>query len=102
MAGKNIRRKKANKNSLFLVVIGAAILSLVLFIGIFRMRTTNAALELNKEALEANVSSAEAEGEILQEEKDRGLTEKDIIAIAREKFGLIFKNEIIFMPDDEE
>lgn len=100
MAAGNARRRKANKKSTVLVICVTAVFVMILGLGIWRMNTMNRELELNKAALEYNVTEANARGEALEKQRGKGLTESEVIRIAREKFGLIFKDEIIFVPEN--
>lgn len=97
---KNVRKKRAHKRSVALVVIVSMLLSILLLLAILRIREENKALQMNEAQLEANVEKESLKEEDLLQEKNSGLTEKKIIEIAREKFGLIFKDEIIFVPKE--
>lgn len=100
MAKSTLRRKKANKRNVWLVLFVTAIFVVVLSIGIVKAKKERIEIQNNKEKLEDDVNKAKEKSSELEDEKDKELQEKDIIEIAREKFRLIFPNEIIFIPEE--
>jgi len=100
VAKSTLRRKKANKRNVWLVLFVTAIFVVVLSIGIVKAKKERIEIQNNKEKLEDDVNKAKEKSSELEDEKDKELQEKDIIEIAREKFRLIFPNEIIFIPEE--
>ena len=65
-----------------------------------RLYKNNQILNRNIEALEEHVDRVLKENEELEEKRSHPLTEDEMIRIARDKFGLVFPNEIVIVPED--
>ncbi len=100
MAGRSVRKDRANKRSVTLAVIVTFVFVAVFSVLILNKYHENELLRANEAALQESVSQEEARNEILEEKKDRDLTLEEIIELARQRFGLVFSNEIIFVPKD--
>jgi len=100
VAKNHMRRKKANQRSVGLVVIVTAIIVLIFTVGIIRLKSEEKELENSQQVIKESIQKEEERKSELEQEKDSDLDLEDIIAIAREKFRLIFPNEIIFVPDE--
>ena len=100
MAGRSVRNKRIAKRNVTLIVIAALLLTAVLSVQIFRVWRANRVLDRNIEALEQNLTQALEENEALEEKRSHPLSEDDMIRIAREKFGMLFPNEIMFVPEN--
>jgi len=100
VADRTIRNRKAGKRSVKLVVIVAAVLAVVLTFSIVRLYRENKTLQKNIEALNNNVEIAQEKNQELNERRNTPLSEEEMIRIAHEKFGLVFPNEIVFVPED--
>ncbi|MBQ4417984.1 MAG: hypothetical protein II868_09870 [Butyrivibrio sp.] len=85
-----------------ITVIITVLLVLVLGIGIVRANRRLRDLAQGAGAVQAGVETQIAESQELAERQEGGLTIAEIIRIAREKFKLVFPNEIIFVPKDTE
>ena len=97
---RSVRRDRANKRAIRLVIIVTLVLIAVLMIRIIHVHRENAALLTSEAAVLEELQEEQAKNDALLEKKDRELTVDEIIEIAREKFGLIFKDEILFIPKD--
>lgn len=95
---KKIATRRAERLTAYFVVAISLLLSGILLFAIISMRKENKELALNEAQLESNVTEESLREEELQQEKEGGMTEKRIVEIAKEKFGLLFKDEIIFVP----
>ena len=100
MAKRSVRTARMAKRSVWLIVIIAVILTTVLSFRWFSLHKENQVLSRNIEVLTENVSRAEEEQEALEEKRSHPLSKEDMIRIAREKFNLVFPNEIILVPED--
>ncbi len=100
MADHSIRQKKAHQKSVRLVIFVTLVFCALLLVQIIRTEKENAALKEDIEALQESVSAAESRRDELEAQKDRPLTREEIIDLARERFGLVFQNEIIFVPQE--
>ena len=72
----------------------------LLMIGLVK-KSDNEILEKTNKALQESLEEAEKIAESLEERKSRDLTDEEKIKIARERFGLVFPNEVIFIPEEE-
>ena len=92
------RLKKAHRRSVVMVVIVTVILLSAISIPAIRNYQENQRLELERAAYEASLEEAAKKAEELKARADAVLTDAEIIAIARARFGLVFPDEIIFKP----
>ena len=97
---KPISRKIANRRSIRLAVFVTLLLVAVFLVKGFMLRQKNLELKQKQEALAAVLSEEQAENEELKEKKNKGFTEEELFEIARQRFGLLFPNEILFVPED--
>ena len=100
MAGRSVRKDRANKRNVTLAVIVTFVFVAVFSVLILNKHHENELLRANEAALTESVSQEEVRNDILEEKKDRDLTLEEIIELARKRFGLVFPNEIIFVPKD--
>ena len=97
---KKSELQRAHAKSIVLMVIATLVLVAVLFIAISRKKRENESLlnALNQYMESVAVESSWADE--LAELRKSELTDEQIIEIAREKFGLVFPNEIILKPEE--
>ena len=100
MRRSSIRQEKANKRSVLAAAVITLLLICVLGFGIVRANKKLRDLSEEAAAVQAGVETQIAESEALAERKEGGLTIAEIIEIARERFRLVFPNEIIFVPKE--
>ena len=93
------RRKHANKKSIRLVVIVMLIFAAILVFQIIRVSRKNQDVEYQMKVLEERLALEEERNALLEAQKDRELTAEEKIRLARIHFGLMFPNEILFVPD---
>ena len=92
------RLKKAHRRSVVMVVIVTIILLVAITIPAVRNYQMNLKLQMERVAYEASLEAAKQKAEELKARADAVLTDEQIIAIARARFGLVFPDEIIFKP----
>ena len=92
------RLKKAHRRSVIMVVIVTVILLVAIAIPAVRNYRENQMLQLEQAAYEASLEEAMKRAEELKARANAVLTDEEIIAIARSRFGLVFPDEIIFKP----
>jgi len=102
MRRSSIRQEKANKRSVITAAVITVLIVAVLGFGIIRANKQLRNLSEEAAAVQAGVETQIAQSEILAERQQGGLTIADIIEIAREKFKLVFPNEILFVPQDQD
>jgi len=95
-----VKTKIANRRSMRLVVFVSLLVISVLFVKALILREKNLELRKKQEALQATYASEQAENDELKAESSRGFTEEELFEIARQRFGLLFPNEILFVPED--
>ena len=100
MAGTSIRRRRANKRAVILAVIVLLVIAVIFAVQAVRLHRENEILKKYKEALEESLVSEEEIRAFLEENKDKDLTREELIELARERFGLIFPDEILFLPEE--
>ncbi|GEM_PF-2470749 len=98
---KSIRKAKANKRAVGLLILVTALLAILLGVGIVMMKIDRDKEEAYLQKLEESVAYESVRQEILAAADGAELTDEDIIRIAREKFGLVFPEDIIFRPENE-
>ena len=81
-----------------MVVIVTIILLVAITIPAVRNYQMNLKLQMEHAAYEASLEAAKQKAEELKARADAVLTDEQIIAIARARFGLVFPDEIIFKP----
>ncbi|MBO4411329.1 MAG: hypothetical protein IK088_05735 [Lachnospiraceae bacterium] len=101
MANGSVRKSRARRRTVILVLIVAAVFVAFFSVKIIQSRKENAELAAEMSRIAESISNAEKESEAIEERKNRELTEDEMIDIARKRFGLLFPNEIIFLPDDQ-
>ena len=101
-SGKIVKMKRANRRGIVLGILAVLLLAAVFTVGIIKVRNANRELKEQKEALEENLSREAEMRESLESLDDGTLSNNEIEDIARERFGLAYPNEIIFVPDPEE
>ena len=100
MAKTNIRRRRANKRAVIFAAAVMLIIAAIFLIQAIRMHRENEILRKQKEALEESLVSEEELRAFLEENKDKELSREELIALARERFGLVFPEEILFLPEE--
>ena len=100
MAGSNIRRRRANKLAITIGVIVLLAAAVFFAIQAIRLRRENEVLKKQKAAYEQSLVSEEEIRAFLEENKDKDLTREELIELARERFGLVFPDEILFIPEE--
>lgn len=91
---KRIRRK--NRTGLFLVMTVVLLFCGTLGLRSISLRADCQSLEEQKQELEAKKADLEKEKESIQEQQAYMQTDEYVEQVAREKFGLVYDNEIIF------
>lgn len=100
MANGSVRKSRAHRRTVILVLIVAVVFVAFFSVKIIQVRKENAELAAEMSRIAESISNAEKESESIEERKNRELTDEEMIDIARKRFGLLFPNEIIFLPDD--
>ena len=90
------RKKKPNRTGLYLVMTVVLLFCATLGIHSISLRATCSSLQEQKTELEAKKSNLEKEAKRIEEQKNYMQTDEYIEKIAREKFGLVYDNEIVF------
>ena len=90
------RKKKPNRTGLYLVMTVVLLFCATLGIHSISLRATCSSLQEQKTELEAKKSDLEKEAKSIEEQKKYMQTNEYIEEMAREKFGLVYDDEIVF------
>lgn len=90
------RKKKPNRTGLYLVMTVVLLFCVTLGIHSISLRATCSSLQEQKTELEAKKSDLEKEAKSIEEQKKYMQTNEYIEEMAREKFGLVYDDEIVF------
>lgn len=91
-----MKRKKRTRTGLYLVMTVVLLFCATLGFHSFSLRADCQAMEQQKEELEARKVELEKEHETIQQKKTYMTTNEYVEEMAREKFGLVYDNEIVF------
>ena len=86
------RRKRRNRTGIYLVMLVAA-----LFVGTLAVHGYS--LRANCQNLKDKKKSLKKEQEQIKEQKEYRKTDQYVEDVAREKFGLVYDNEIVFKAE---
>ena len=95
-----MRDRRAYRIGVILAIIVAAVFVAFFAVRIIRIRIENEELIRNESALLESVKAEKERQAALESEKGRSLTPEEMIELARQRYGLVFPNEILFLPDD--
>lgn len=90
------RRKRRSRTGLYLVMTVILLFCATLGVHSISLRADCQTLQEQKQALEEKKSDLEKEKKSIQEQKAYMQTDEYIEQMAREKFGLVYDNEIVF------
>lgn len=90
------RRRRKNRTGLFLVMTVVLLFCGTLGIHSISLNTDCRAMREQKQELEAKKKDLEKEKESIQEQQRYMQTNEYVEHVAREKFGLVYDNEVIF------
>lgn len=96
------RRRKTRRTGLRLIAVMVLIICGIVTYKRQELDKTNIKAEARMEELEDAIEEEQEKAEELEEQKAYVQTKKYIEEIAREKLGLVYKDEIIFKSDSEE
>lgn len=96
------RRHRRRRTSLYLVMLVVGVFLATLVIQGAGLRADCQRLETEQNQLVQKKKNLQKEQEKIKEKEDYMKTDEYIEDIAREKFGLVYDNEIIFKPADSE
>ncbi len=100
MAGRSIRTERAHKRSVILVVIVTLIFVIILSAAIIRLNRENRILINNNAVIEERITEEKAKKESLEAKDGKGLTKQDAENIARDRYDLVYPDEIILTPEE--
>ena len=101
---KEIRKKRQRRSSIFGMVSAFGVillLGVVLWNGKQSLADKNADYEERRAQLEQQISEEEGRTDKLEEYKKYVQTKKFVEEIAKNKFGLIYPDEMLFRPSDK-
>lgn len=98
---KNMRKVQGNQRGVIIAALVALVIVAFFAFMIIKVQKENAIMEQSQKVLESSIAEEKARQKELESQVGKGLTEEDIIRIARDRFGLIFPNEIMFVPKEK-
>ena len=98
----NTRRKRNRKNGLKIIAVAVLVLCGVITYSSIELRAERRALEKQKSELEAEVQAEQERSGELEEQRAYMQTVRYIEEIARKVLGLVYPDETIVRPSEEE
>lgn len=96
------RKTRKSRTSLYLVMLVIGLFLTTLVVQGVNLRANCQKLSTEQAQLEQKKKNLEKEREKIEEESAYRKTDKYIEDVAREKFGLVYEDEIIFKAEDSE
>ena len=100
MAGRSVRMDMAHKRSVILVVIVTLALAVFLSVAIIRLNREKKILMNNNQVLDEQITEEQTKKESLKAQDGKGLTKEEAEQIARDRFNLVYPDEIILTPEE--
>lgn len=96
------RKRKKRRTGLYLVMLVVGIFLSTLVVQGYNLKVNCKRLAAEQTQLEAKKKSLQKEQQDIKDKSAYMKTDKYIEEVAREKFGLVYENEIIFKPTDSD
>lgn len=96
------KKRRRRRTGLYLVMLVVGIFLSTLVVQGYNLRVNCKRLAAEQAQLEDKKKSLQKEQQEIKEKSAYMKTDKYIEEVAREKFGLVYENEIIFKPADSE
>lgn len=93
------RRRRKNRAGLYLVMLVALLFVGTLAVHGYTLRANCQRLAEEQNSLKEKKKNLEKEQEKIKEQKEYRKTDQYVEDVAREKFGLVYDNEIIFKAE---
>ena len=93
------RRKRRNRTGIYLVMLVAALFVGTLAVHGYSLRANCQKLATEQQNLKDKKKSLKKEQEQIKEQKEYRKTDQYVEDVAREKFGLVYDNEIVFKAE---
>ena len=94
-------RNRTNHLAMILAIVIAVVFVAFFGINTIRIRVENEELAKLESALKESYENEQERAAALESELERELTPEEKIELARHRFGLVFPNEILFLPNDD-
>lgn len=96
------RKRRKHRTGLYLVMLVVGIFLSTLVVQGYNLKVNCKRLAAEQTQLEAKKKSLQKEQQDIKDKSAYMKTDKYIEEVAREKFGLVYENEIIFKPADSD
>ena len=93
------RRKRRNRTGIYLVMLVAALFVGTLAVHGYSLRANCQKLATEQQNLKDKKKSLKKEQDRIKEQKEYRKTDQYVEDVAREKFGLVYDNEIVFKAE---
>ncbi len=99
---RNTRKKEKRKNGLKIIAVAVLVLFGVITYSSIELQAEKRALEKQKSELEEELQTEQERSEELEEQRAYMQTVRYIEEIARKVLGLVYPDETILRPEEEE
>jgi len=99
---RNTKRKEKRKNGLKIIAVAVFVLFVVITYSEIQLQAEKRALEKQKSELEEQLQTEEERSAELEDQRAYMQTVRYIEEIAREVLGLVYPDETILRPEEEE
>ena len=99
---RNTQKKEKRKNGLKIIAVAVLVLFVVITYSGIQLQEEKRALEKQKSELEQQLQTEEERSEELEDQRAYMQTVRYIEDIAREVLGLVYPDETILRPEEEE
>ena len=99
---RNTRKKTKRKNGLKIIAVAVLVLFVVITYSSIQLQAEKRALEKQKSELEAALQTEQERTEEREDQRAYMQTVRYIEEIAREVLGLVYPDETILRPEEEE
>lgn len=99
---RNTGRKEKRKNGLKIIAAAVLVLFVVITCSSIELQAKKSALEKQKSELEAELQTEQERSEELEDQRAYMQTVRYIEEVARKVLGLVYPDETILRPEEEE
>lgn len=99
---RNTQKKEKRKNGLKIIALAVLVLFGVIAYNSYQLQAEKRALENRYSELQEQLQEEEERSVLLTERRAYMQTIRYIEEMAREKLGLVYEDEVIFRPEEEE
>ena len=95
------RRKTHNRMSMILITVVVIVMTIIVGYSVFEMNLELKAKQERIDSLNEQIADEEQRKEEIEEYKEYVETDEFVEDTAREKLGLVYEDEVVFIKEDE-